>query len=161
MNLPLGHVCFFGHVISPQSQTQIAQLQQSVLLCLCVIWDVPDLNFPVTIPTSTCMRCQCSVCGFVAWRGSITICVENISSTFLTVDIFYVVSLNNTKRYAALLYALIAVCRSVGHPTGGVCINAVICKWHSSWDECFEWECCLRCSLFVLSKMQIIKIDLF
>lgn len=129
--------------------------------CVCASFEMgPDLNFPVTIPTSTCMRCQCSVCGFVARWGSITICVEIISSTFLTVDIFYIVSLNNTKRYAALLYALIAVCRPVGHPTGGVCINAVISKWHGSWDECFEWECSLRWSLFVLLKMQIIKIDL-
>ena len=94
---------FFGHVTSPQSQMlYIAQLQQSVFLCLCVIWDGPDLNFPVTIPTSTCMRCQCSVCGFVARWGSITTCVENISSTFVTVDVSYILSLNKTRRYTAL-----------------------------------------------------------
>lgn len=53
------------------------------------------------------------------------------------------VFLSKTEGYAALLHMLIAVCRSVRHPTRGVCINAV--KMTCSWVECYEWEDCLRC----------------
>lgn len=48
------------------------------------------------------------------------------TSTFVTLDVFYTAS--KTERYAALPYVLIAACRSVRLATGGVCINAVICK---------------------------------
>lgn len=69
------------------------------------------------------------------------------------------VLVSKTERYAALPYVLIAACRSVGLPTGGVCINAVICKWHAletsvlSGRTASDVDC-----LYTQIQMQIIKI---
>lgn len=57
--------------------------------------------FPVTIPTSTCMRCLGLVCGFVVWWGGITICLNtwmDFTSTFMMLDVSYTVCVSEQDR---------------------------------------------------------------
>lgn len=96
-------------------------------------------SLPVTIPASTCMRCVGLVCGFTVWWGNYHMSLNTwmcFTSHICDVGCLFIlcVFLYEAERDAALPDMLIAVCCSFRHPTGGVCINAVICKWHA-----FEW----------------------
>ena len=140
----------------------------SRFLCVCasfemdLIWIFMVGFFPVRIPASTCVRCWGLVCGFVVCWGNYHMSLNTWMCYFTSAFVMFFtlrVFLSKTVTYAALPYMLIAVCRSVRHPTGGVCINAVICKWHALETSVLSGRIASDVHCLCTQQMQIIKTD--
>lgn len=122
-------------VIDNQRHCMTLTLVIHFLCVLCIVWNKPHLFFLSQFPQAP------------GWKGLWIsplmqklpfVCAQlNFTPTFVMQNVC--VFLSKTERGTALSQMLISVWCSVKHPIGGVCIYAVICKWHAletcSWGR--------------------------